>query len=104
MNQSITQEYIENCIFSIREMQVMFDRDLAEMYQVESKVLNQAVKRNLQRFPETFRFQLTKEETNELLGNPALLGEVKTLIGSRSQIVTLNDKRGQNIKSPIEGV
>ena len=47
----------------------MLDRDLAELYGVETKVLNQAVKRNIDRFPERFRFQLTKEEMNELVTN-----------------------------------
>jgi hypothetical protein len=42
----------------------MLDRDLAKLYQVETKVFNQAVKRNIKRFPESFRFQLTKEEFN----------------------------------------
>jgi len=64
----------------VRGQQVILDRDLAELYGVETKVLNQAVKRNLERFPEDFRFQLTKEEC------------------SRSQIVTLNEGRGSNIK------
>ena len=47
----------------------MIDRDLAELYGVETKVLNQAVKRNMERFPERFRFQLTKEEMAELVAN-----------------------------------
>lgn len=47
----------------------MIDRDLAELYGVETRVLNQAVKRNMERFPERFRFQLTKEEMNELVTN-----------------------------------
>lgn len=79
----------------------MLDRDLAEMYQVETKVLNQAVKRNIERFPETFRFQLTEEEAHELFANRDWSGNLKSQTvtsGSRSQIVTLNDKRGQNIK------
>lgn len=63
-----TQE-IENRIFSVRGQQVMIDRDLAEMYQVQTKVLNQAVKRNSQRFPEKFRFQLTENEKDELVTN-----------------------------------
>ncbi len=71
---------IEHLIYTIRGVQVMFDRDLAMLYGVETKVLNQAVKRNITRFPNDFMFQLTSEEC------------------SRSQIVTLNIKRGQNIK------
>lgn len=47
----------------------MIDRDLAELYGVETKTLNQAVKRNMGRFPERFRFQLTKEEMAELVAN-----------------------------------
>lgn len=66
---TISQKQIENCIFTIRDMQVMIDRDLAEMYQVETKVLNQAVKRNIERFPELFRFQLTDNEKTELVTN-----------------------------------
>jgi len=53
---------IQNKILIIRNQQVMLDRDLAEMYGVETKVLNQAVKRNIQRFPERFYFQLSDEE------------------------------------------
>lgn len=63
----ISQKHIESQIFTIRGLQVMIDRDLAEMYQVETKVLNQAVKRNLERFPIQFRFQLTENEKTELV-------------------------------------
>ena len=57
---------IRNMIYTIRGRQVMIDRDLAYLYNVETKVLNQAVKRNLNRFPEHFRFQLTEEEYKNL--------------------------------------
>lgn len=60
---------IENKIFTIRDTQMMIDRDLAELYQVETKVLNQAVKRNIERFPECFRFQLLQNELDELVTN-----------------------------------
>ena len=53
---------IESLIYTIRGKQVMIDYDLAMLYQVETRTLNQAVKRNITRFPERFRFQLTKEE------------------------------------------
>ena len=66
---AISQEQIENRIFTIRGNQVMIDRDLAEMYQVETKVLNQAVKRKNERFPPLFRFQLTDDERIELVTN-----------------------------------
>ncbi len=54
---------IQSKIYEIRGQKVMLDRDLAEMYGVLTKVLNQAVKRNPDRFPEDFMFQLTNEET-----------------------------------------
>lgn len=60
---------IENRIFTMRGVQVMVDKDLAELYQVETKVLNQAVKRNIDRFPTLFRFLLTDAEKNELVTN-----------------------------------
>lgn len=78
---------IENLIYEIRGKQVMLASDVAKLYQVETKALNQVVKRNLNRFPEDFCFQLTLEEAQE--------------VSSRSQIVTLNrsgNNRGNNIK------
>lgn len=66
---SISTKQIENRIFTIRSLQVMIDRDLAEMYQVEVKRLNEQVKRNMERFPESFRFQLNDLEKNELVAN-----------------------------------
>ena len=65
----ITPVLIGSKIFVIRGKQVMVDRDLADLYGVETKAINQAVKRNIERFPEDFRFQLTKEEMNELVTN-----------------------------------
>lgn len=58
---------IENRIFNLRGMQVMIDRDLAELYGVETKVLNQAVKRNIERFPPQFRLQLIDNDLSELV-------------------------------------
>ncbi len=60
---------ITNKIFVFRGLQVMVDRDLAELYEVATKVLNQAVKRNIERFPEMFRFQLSASEKLELVTN-----------------------------------
>ena len=77
---STTPVKIESLIYVIRDQQVMLDSDLASLYGVETKVLNQAVKRNIQRFPADFMFQLTKEEC------------------LRSQIVTLNEGRGKHLK------
>lgn len=57
---------IESRIFTIRGIQVMLDSHLAEMYQVENKVFNRAVKRNIERFPDSFRFQITGSEYENL--------------------------------------
>ena len=81
----ISQQHIENRIYRIRGEQVMINSPLAEMYQVETKVLNQAVKRNIERFPISFRFQLTKEEFENL----------------RSQIVTSSPKHGGRRTPPF---
>ena len=79
----IPLEVIEGKIFVLRGHRVMLDRDLAELYGVETRALNQAVKRNRARFPDDFMFRLTAAET-------------KTALSLRSQIVTL--KRGRHIK------
>ena len=76
---------IENLIHNIRGQKVMLDSDLAMLYGVETRALNQAVKRNIRRFPDDFMFQVTKEEWNAL----------------RSQIVTLEDLKSQNVISNI---
>ena len=70
---------IRNMIYTVRNQQVMLDNDLAKLYQVETKRLNEAVKRNIARFPEEFRFQLNEEETEFL----------------RSQCATLNENDGR---------
>ena len=64
---SLPQSAVETRILTIRGQQVIIDRDLASFYGVETKTLNQAVKRNLERFPLHYRFQLTKEETEEVV-------------------------------------
>ncbi len=62
----IAEEIIVSKIYNIRGKKVMIDRDLAELYGVDTKVLNQAIKRNLKRFPDDFMFQLTDEEFRNL--------------------------------------
>ena len=75
-NAIMKNDDIQSRIYTIRNVQVMLDSDLAELYGVETKVLNQAVKRNIERFPKEFSFQLTAEENDVL----------------RSQIVTLKNE------------
>ena len=60
-------QLIQNKIFEVRGLRVMLDFDLAEMYEVKTKVLKQSVKRNINRFPPDFMFELTKQEWNELV-------------------------------------
>ncbi|MFA4857753.1 MAG: ORF6N domain-containing protein [Candidatus Margulisiibacteriota bacterium] len=69
MNKLVPAEIIEQRIFHLRGQKVMLDRDLAELYQVKTMALNQAVKRNPDRFPAGFMFQLSKKEKNELITN-----------------------------------
>ena len=82
MNEIISNNNIVSKIYFFRDTKVMLDSDLAELYGVEIKVLNQAVKRNIDRFPDDFMFQLTKDE-HEFL---------------RSQFVTLEKGRGRHKK------
>ena len=77
----ISEKAIESKIYFIRGQKVMMDSELAEMYGVETKALKQAVKRNMDKFPDDFMFELTAEEAQDF---------------SRSHFVTL--KRGHNIK------
>ena len=58
---------IENKIYEVRGTKVMLDFDLAELYGIETRTLKQAVRRNIERFPEDFMFMLTKEEANNLI-------------------------------------
>ena len=88
-------EQIESLILSIRGKQVILDRDLARLYGVETRVLNQAVQRNIERFPKDFMFQLSKEEAESSRSQFVMLNAEDEL--SRSQFATLNG-RGHNIK------
>lgn len=65
----IDDAFIKSRIHTIRDVQVMLSPDLADLYQVETRAFNQAVKRNEERFPPSFRFQLTKEELREVITN-----------------------------------
>jgi hypothetical protein len=69
MKELIPHEVIENQIFLIRGKRVLLDKDLAHLYEVETKYLNRQVRRNKDRFPDEFAFQLTRAEKNELVTN-----------------------------------
>ena len=69
MNELVLQGEISSKILTLRSQQVILDKDLAELYHVETKVLNQAVKRNIKRFPSDFLFQVNDKEKNELVTN-----------------------------------
>ena len=87
-------ENIENLIQVIRGKQVILDRDLARLYGVETRVLNQAVQRNIERFPADFMFQLTKEEAELSRSQFATSSDDFP----RSQFATLNDEQ-ENLTS-----
>lgn len=86
---------IQSMIFTIRGVQVMVDSDLAKVYDVEIRRLNEQVKRNIERFPESFRFQLTEEEFENLRSQIATSSSTEPL---RSQIATLETGRGKHRK------
>jgi len=88
----VPAERIERVIYVIRGNKVMLDKDLALLYGIKTKALNQAVKRNKERFPTDFMFQLTKEEIMNLKSQIVTSGQNSL----RSQFVTL--KRGKHIK------
>jgi hypothetical protein len=92
---TVPPQRIERRIVFLRGQSVMLSPDLAELYEVEPKALMQAVKRNLDRFPEDFMFQLTWEEVGLLRSQSVILnGEP----GLRSQSVTLKPGRGKHLK------
>lgn len=117
MENEISNLQIEKKIFVIRGVQVMVDRDIAELYGVETRILNQAVKRNLNRFPEEFMFQMNDEEfenwksqivisncsrsqsvilNKESLYDENLISQIVISSSSRSQNATLNTNSGSD--------
>jgi len=93
----VPSDLIEKKIFLLRSQKVMLSIHLADLYQVEPKVLTQAVKRNIERFPRDFMFQLTWDEVSRLKSQFVTSNVISDKV-SRSQFVTL--KRGLNIKYP----
>ena len=97
---NISNEEIKNLIYTIRGKQVMLDSDVAMLYHYETKKINQAVKRNIDRFPEKFCFQLTEEEFSSLRSQSVTLNKStvqENLKNSslKSQIATLNENTGR---------
>ncbi len=80
-------DVIEKKIIVVRDEKVMIDADLAALYGVATKVLNQAVKRNRARFPEDFTFQLTKEEKQKVVTN---CDHLRLLLRELNEIIRLN--------------
>jgi hypothetical protein len=72
MNELIIDENIKNKIYTVRGIQVMLDRDLAELYQVKDIRLREQVKRNIERFPTDFMFQLTNKEVETMVSQNAI--------------------------------
>ncbi len=89
-----SEESIKEKIFTIRNLKVMIDSDLVELYNIPVKTLNQAVKRNIERFPDNFMFQLTEEESKNL----RLQIATSSISILRSQFVTLEKGKGAHRK------
>jgi len=84
----IPDELIINKIYLIRDQKIMIDRDLAEMYGVETRVLNQAIKRNEKRFPSDFMFQLTSQELSEWKSQNVISNKEKMGMRKRPNVFT----------------
>jgi hypothetical protein len=94
-NKLMAIEDIQTCIYTVRGVQVMLDTNLAALYKVETRVLNQAVKRNRDRFPEQFCFQLTTEEYEFLRSQNVTLEDDDPV---RSENGIIDDRRGKHRK------
>jgi ribosomal protein L23 len=108
---TVADEVVMNKIFTIRGNKVMIDRDLAELYGVETRVLNQAVRRNIKRFPKDFMFQMTKGELADwksqiVISNQEKMGLRKPPLAFTEQGVTmlscvLNSERAIHVNIQI---
>lgn len=92
-------DVIKNRIYNVRGQRVMLDRDLAELYNVETKVLNQAVKRNIERFPEDLMFKLNKGEWVLLRSQIATLKDCTLNIDTENVDVVETSLRSQFVTS-----
>ena len=96
----VDADVIQRAVRRIRGQNVMLDSDLAALYHVDVKVLNQAVKRNRRRFPSDFMFQLTTKEATSLRSQFVTANASRERTSLRSQIVTLDSGRGRHRKYP----
>jgi len=98
MNEMRIIKSIQNRIYEIRGERVMLDFDLAALYEVPTKVLNQAVKRNIKRFPKDFMFRLTSDDWGEMWSQIVTTSEEQTSM--RSQIVTASQSKRNTKTTP----
>jgi hypothetical protein len=98
MNEMRIIKSIQNRIYEIRGERVLLDFDLAALYEVPTKVLNQAVKRNIKRFPKDFMFRLTSDEWGEMWSQIVTTSEEQTSM--RSQIVTASQSKRNTKTTP----
>lgn len=92
----VTPEFVERRIHIVRGQKIILDKDLAELYQVSTKQLNQQVKRNIERFPSDFMFQLTNKEVEAMRFQIGTAGQKDI----RSQFVTASNSRRNNRYTP----
>ena len=109
MNKEVSTKAIESKILTIRNQPVMLDRDLAELYGVETRRLNEQVKRNIERFPDSFMFQLTREEVEIVksqivtskMENELVMSQIAT---SPETMLTAQDIQKFNAQYPVLAV
>lgn len=89
LNPGLDIEDLKSRIYIVRGQQVMLDRDLAELYGVETKRLNEAVRRNIDRFPDDFRFQLNNLEVKALMSQMVIVADLRSQIATSSGWYTL---------------
>lgn len=97
--QALPAAAIQARILTIRGVQVILDNDLAEMYQVETRILNQAVKRNIERFPVDFMFQLTKNEFDNILISQLVIS--RSTHGGRRKLPFVFTEQGVSMLSSV---
>jgi len=97
----INEQNIQNKIYTINGIQVMIDEELAKLYQVETRVFNQAVKRNIKRFPQSFRFQLSEDEYQNLTSQFVTSSSSSSKHGGRRHLPYVFTEQGVSMLSAI---